>query len=239
MPCIEFLTKRGAKGFQCPVCDEFHEQPKKGYPKNTDLARLCEKKANKVSRSGIADVFASQLDDMKSNMDKLAQENDLGEDKIKEYCDELRNEVQLHLEESTESLKKQSLELIKRIGKYEREAMLKFNTNLKLDTFLSETRRFHEKWTDYLKQFKIDDEQLKLASNNFKKLQNKLNNESELLTSKRFNFNLLKFTKGTSVSVFGSLVSEGGKQSYMHALASMKPHKLRNLLIIHKKKNLI
>jgi exonuclease VII small subunit len=154
--------------------------------KNTTLAQLCEKRANKVSRSPLANSFEAQLHKLKSIIDKLTTKNEPGEDKIKEYCDGLRNEVQLHLEESTESLKKQSLELIQKIDEYENEAKLKFDTNhnLRLDTFLSETRRFHEKWADYLKQFEINEEELKLASLDAKKLQNRLNIESELFLSK-------------------------------------------------------
>jgi hypothetical protein len=164
MSCIELLTKNSTNGFQCPVCKDFHQQLQNGYLKNTTLAKLCEKKANKVSRSPLANSFEVQLDELELNMVKLAKENDQGADKIKEYCDGLRNEVQLHLEESTESLKNQSLELIQKIDEYENEAALKFekNVNIDMDDFLSETRRFHEKWADYLKQFKINEEELKL-----------------------------------------------------------------------------
>jgi hypothetical protein len=125
--------------FKCPACHEFHEKPKKGAFKNTILDKLCDKQANKVSRGSLADAFEAQLDELKSNMDKLALENDLGVDKIKDYCDGLRNEVQLHLEELTESLKKQSLDLIQKIDEYENETKLKFdaNHNLRLDTFLT------------------------------------------------------------------------------------------------------
>ena len=227
MPCIEFLTKIDTSGFQCPVCDEFHEKPKKGYLKNTTLAKLCERKPNKVSRSPLANTFEAQLDELKQNMDKLAQENDLGEDKIKEYCDGLRNEVQLHLEETTESLKKQSLELIRKIDEYEKETKLKFdaNHNLRLDTFLRETRQFHDKWASYLKQFEIDDQELNLASNETKKLKAKLNKESELLLSNAFSFNLLKFKKSTPC--FGSFVNDGVKQSYMKTLENIIGYQLR------------
>ena len=234
MPCIEFLTKSDTNGFQCPVCDEFHEQPKKGYPKNTNLAKLCDKRANKVSRSPLADALNTQLDELKQSMDKLAHENDLSEDKIKEYCDGLRNEVQLHLEELIESLKKQTLELIQKIDKYENETKLKFDAKhcLRLDAFLSETRRFHEKWDNYLKQFKINDEELKLASLEAKRLQNKLNKDSELFLSKVFHFKLLKFKKSTPC--VGSLIDEGVKEIYIQALNSLKPFKCKV-----KKENLV
>ena len=197
LPCIEFLTKEGTNGFQCPVCENFIEQPKKGYLKNPILAKLCEKKANKVDRGTLGKAFKAQLDELKQSMDKLALENDLGADKIKEYYEDLRNEVQLHLELLIESLKKQSQELIQQIDEYEIEAALKYkfdaNYNIEMNDFLSETRRFHEKWADYLKQLEINKEELKLASLETKKLQHKLNKESDLFLSRLFNFNLPKF----------------------------------------------
>ena len=48
MPCIELLIKDGATGFKCPDCDDFHEMPKRGYSKNTNLAKLCAKQAAKI-----------------------------------------------------------------------------------------------------------------------------------------------------------------------------------------------
>ena len=47
MSCIEFLTKAGEYWFGCPVCDELHEQPRKGYLTNTNLAKLCDKRRTK------------------------------------------------------------------------------------------------------------------------------------------------------------------------------------------------
>jgi DNA-binding transcriptional MerR regulator len=224
MSCIQLLTKNGQHWFGCPVCDEFHEQPRKGYLKNTTLAKLCEKKANKVYRSPLADALETQLNELKLNMDKSAKENDLGVDKIKEYCDGLKKEVQLHLEELTESLNKQSLELIERIDEYENETKLESNKNKsqKLDAILIETRTFHQKWADYLKQFKIDDVELSLASNEAKKLQYKLKKVSQvLLLCKDFKSNL-EFKKGATV--LGSLVVDNAKQSYIQALSSIKPY---------------
>ena len=146
MPCIEFLANEESNGFKCPVCDEFHEQPKKGYLKNTTLAKLCEKKANKVSRGVIAKAFETELDELKLNMNKLAKVNELGGDKIEEFYEDLRNEVQLHLKELIASLKKQSLELIHKIDEHENEAMFKFNTNYKLrsNRFLSTAHKFNQ-----------------------------------------------------------------------------------------------
>ena len=190
--------------------------------KNINLAKLCEKKANKESRRPLANAFEAQLDELNQNMDKLAHENDLGEDKITEYCSSLRNELDLHFEELTESLRKQKNELIERIYIYENEAKFKFDMNKKqkLDFFLDETRQFHEKWSGYLKQFEIDDEELKLASHQAKKLQNKVSKEKKFLLNNVFNSTVLKFVK--SSPAFGSLVIDDIKESYNQVLKNIR-----------------
>ena len=229
MPCIELLTKEGSNGFQCPVCDTFHQQPQNAYLKNTTLAKLCEKKANKVSRSRIGDNFHAQLDELELKMKKIAHEKELGADKIKVYCDGLRNKVQMHLMEFTESINKHSMELIEMIDKYQNEATFKFDNtdtafNLILDNVLNETRSFHEKWTDYLNQFKIDNDELKLASKEAKKMKINLNKLSDMMLEQTFNFNVLKLKKFRPY--LGSLVRCDIKQSYTYALDCMKLHKM-------------
>jgi hypothetical protein len=210
------------KGFQCPVCHEFHEQPQKGYLKNTALAKLCEKKAKKVSRSPQAKSFETDLDELKLKMNELAQENDLGVDKIETFYDDLRDEVQLHLEESIASLKKQSLALIQEIDERENETKLKFNTNYSLRTnkFLSTALKFNQEWADFLKQFEIDDEKLSLASSQAKLLKHNANREIDLFLVKAQN--VLEFSKGTSF--LGRLVADDTSESYARAVDTMLPH---------------
>ena len=55
--CIELLISSDDHGFKCPICDDFHETPKKGYAKNLNLLKLCEMKANEVSRSPLAQTL--------------------------------------------------------------------------------------------------------------------------------------------------------------------------------------
>ena len=160
MRCIELLTKNGENGFECPVCEDFHEKPKKGFGKIINLAKLCDIKASEVSRSTFANSLKAQLDEMKLKLDELSKENKLGAEKIKEYCDGLRNEVQLSSEELIESIKSHNSELIEQINAYENKSMLDFNkeNTTRLDGFIQEMNGFHSKWVDYLKQFKLDDD---------------------------------------------------------------------------------
>ena len=83
----------------------------------------------------------------RNNLDKLTKENDLGADKIKEYCDGLRNEVQLSSEELIQSIKNHSMELIKQIDEYEQASMLNYNKD---DKSIQEIYEFHSKWTSFI-----------------------------------------------------------------------------------------
>jgi hypothetical protein len=65
--------------------------PKKGFLKNSNLAKLCEKKAAELSQSKLAETFKSQLDDLQLKLDELSNENKLGLEKIREYYDGLTN----------------------------------------------------------------------------------------------------------------------------------------------------
>ena len=99
MSCIESLVKEGGNGFDCPVCDDYHVLSKKGCFKNLNLGKLCEKKAAGVSRGPQADTFSHQLDELKLKLDDFTSERSFSEDKINEYCNKLRNEVQLSTDE--------------------------------------------------------------------------------------------------------------------------------------------
>ena len=100
MPCIDLLMNQVGTGFNCPVCDDFHEKPPKGYLKNSNLAKICEKQAKPLSRGSLATSLKSQLNELKLKLDELLADERLGIDKIKIHCDLLRNQVQLASEQA-------------------------------------------------------------------------------------------------------------------------------------------
>lgn len=224
LQCIELLLILDENGFKCPECAEFHEKPTKGYLKNKSLAKLCDKTAAQVSRSKQADAFKAQLDEMKLNLDKLAQENKFGPDKIREYCANKRNEVQLRTEELIESIKSFNMELIEHINAYEKDSLLYFSQDsLNLDSFIAEMSVFHSDWVGYLKKFKINDDDLRLASIEAHKHLKQINKQNELLLNKVFSGNVLKFQANTTnlgSSIIGTLVNE----SYEKQLSNLSAH---------------
>ena len=235
MPCIEFLTKNDENGFKCPVCDDFHETPKKGYLKNPNLAKLCDKKAVEVSRSKQAEDFKRKLGNFKQNLDKLANKNKPSIEIIKEYCDNLRNEVQLSSEELIETIKKYNLELIEQINAYERSSLLDFNKQNKiiLDDFIGRMYAFHSKWIEYFKQLKLDDNAMIVASNEADGYLEQIKSENEeILLDKTFNGKVFKFNKNSTElksSIIGSLINANRKLNFSKQLSYLQAHQLTGL----------
>ena len=205
--CIELLTNKGENGFICLICKDFHEKPKKGFAKNANLSKLCDIKASEISRGPLADTLKVQLDEIKLKLDRLDKDNKLGVDKIKEYCDELRNEVQLSSEELIESINKRNMELIVEINAYEKKSMLDFKKENKtqLDSFIQEMRGFHAKWNDYLKQIKLEYNDLKKGSNEASVRLEQIKKEEHRFLFKLFNDKLLTYDK-SSAKLASSLV---------------------------------
>ena len=208
--CIELLTNKCANGFKCPICKDFHEKPKKGFPKIANLSKLCDMKPSEISRGPLADTLKAQLDEIKLKLDQLDKDNKLGADKIKEYYDELRNEVQLSSEELIESINKRNMELIVQINAYEKKSMLDFSKENKtqLDSFIQEMRGFHSKWDDYLRQIKLEYSDLKKVSNEASVRLEQIKKEEHQFLFKLFNGKLLRYEKNSAKimpSVVGTL----------------------------------
>jgi hypothetical protein len=170
MECIELLINYGESGFKCPVCDDYHETPKNGFSKNINLANLCIKKANDISRGILADSLKDGLSKFNVSLAELKADHKLGVDKIKNYCDGLRNDVQLSSDELIESIKRHNMELIEKVNEFEMNSFLNFNNenkhnlmNQRLDAFINDMHAFEVKWVKYLKQLKINDTELRAA----------------------------------------------------------------------------
>ena len=167
--------------------------------------------ANEVSRGLLADTLKLQMNELKQNLDELAIKNKLSVERINDYCDGLRNEVQLSSEELIETIKTHNMELIEQINAYEKNSLLDFNkeSKIKLDSFIKEMNEFHTKWVGYLKQLRLEESDLNAASHQAIDCLVKINKENELILVKLFNDNLLNFNKNyneTSSSIVGSLI---------------------------------
>ena len=200
MSCIDLLIKIDEDGFNCPACTKFHLKPANGFLKNVNLAKLCDINATVVSRGPLVESFKTVLDEIKSKLDELNSNNKLGVDKIRDYCDKLRNDVQLHAEELIEAIKKQNIELIQQIDAYEQESTLNFSqeNSTKLSKFINETYAMHSNWSKLLKQQKISDTELKSATAEAKKSLSRVKQEDGMFLNELFGDKLFIFLKESS-----------------------------------------
>ena len=211
MSCIDLLKKEAEQGFECPECEEFHQEPLKGYFKNLNLAKICEKKAAEVSRGTQAHTLSSQLSEIQLNLDKLVLDFGLGVDIIKNYCDTLRNEVQLTTEQAIEQIKKLSMGLIQEVDSYEDESVENFEIEATyrndFNNFVAETYEYVSEWANYLKQHELDDSELKQASDKGKILIEQISKEDKMLLRKVFKHNVIEFRKFGLPETIGRLTS--------------------------------
>jgi hypothetical protein len=108
--------------------------------------------------------------------------------------------LDLKSEELIETTKLNKLALIEQIDAYESKSMLDFDkeNQLRLDKFIQEKNWFHAKWFNYLKRFKLDENDLKTASTQANECLELINQESAQFLFILFNRNLLKFYKNSS-----------------------------------------
>ena len=234
MLCIEILTKEGENGFKCPVCESFHEIPPKGYLKNFNLDQISDKKANPLSRGSPAASLKTQLDEFKLKLDVLVNEEELGIVKLKDYCDSLRNEVQLASEQAIQDIKNINSYFIDYIESFENGSYAYYEVNeeekAKFDKHIEEMYACYSKWTDYLNQFKIDDHELKTASFQVNICLEQINKEHTNLMTRLCSGNVLKFVRNTnevSSSTIGQLFEDVRVFSIEEKLNNLKVYSLR------------
>jgi hypothetical protein len=195
--CILRLLNKDSTGLTCKFCNEFHQIPKNDFTINQRISKLISMRPKEVYRGKSIQNFKSDLDTIKEKMDALGADMNQGGDKIREYCEFIRNDVDLVTESWIESIQKFRDEFLKKIEMYEQECLVNYENFSKNDKsirlFLDEAKVFHEKWTEYLEQFAIDKSEVLKASNEAKVLLENLETKRKDLKCKIFNGKLLKF----------------------------------------------
>jgi hypothetical protein len=111
------------------------------------------------------------------------------------------------------------MELKDQINEYETNTILTFNqeNKIKLDNFIQEMQGFHTKWVDYLKEFKLDKNDLKAASTEANTCLERIKKENEQFLVNLFNDNLLEFNRNPNEimpSMIGTFVKADSKSDF-------------------------
>ena len=230
--CIELLMNKEENGLDCPVCLEFHHAPENGFLKNVTLGELSSTKPNDVYRGAIAEDVKTKMKIIKETTDKLNFCIYHPIDKIKEYCINLKQKVQLETELKMEKIKKFNEEFIGQIEKYEIECIEKCEIDKSLfEATINELDEFYSKWTSYMSNANIDEDELKKVLDEAKKLLEYAEMKKIEICSKLFNKKLMTFNENRnelSSSLVGSIEYDFIKLFSSHNFQYLKEIDLKN-----------
>ena len=84
--------------FRCVACSESHPYPLNGFPISKKIQKFLHLKANEVHRSDSCKSLKQKLNEIQTKIDQFTYGITKGSDQIKEYCIDLRTDVQLATE---------------------------------------------------------------------------------------------------------------------------------------------
>jgi hypothetical protein len=174
---------------------------------------------------------------MKTKSKSLSFAAKNGSDFIKEYCLNLRNDVQLATEKFIQQINEYSDEFIKEINEYEGNCAKSYKETKQdiKDKFIdtaNELEQFELKWSEYLKQIKVDDEVVLKAYNEAVNLNKRADGEQFNLEDLVLNEKVFKFETNVnkpSKSIFGSLVCNTMKSEILSIQQTFELLKLCSL----------
>jgi len=195
---IQILEKNK---FDCLVCKEKHEMPKKGLLIMKPLLELLSIKPDKVSRGKAFDSLLKLLDEIEKKCSYIKLSIEKSSDLVNKHCLDLKNDVQLKAEEAIQQINDISCQTIVIIDEYEKE-MIEYNkTNSKLlDEFneiAKELGTFHSVKMEYLRKYEVDDEMIIKSSEEATNLIKKAELEIENLKNIIFDGRFLMFEKNS------------------------------------------
>ena len=194
--CIQLIANNEFGNVKC-VCTNFHAIPVDGFIVNSTLAKLVEKKPYEVYRSSIVEEFKLNLNSFKQKIDSLINKMRRGGENITEYCNNIKNHIQLKTEETIEAIKQHSMEYLKQIDDYQVESLSNYDKDVaRYENSRNELKKFEEfyvKWSGYLSKYSITEDDVLNANEEVLKLMNDVCREHDEFKSKLFGYNLIKF----------------------------------------------
>ena len=181
----------------CSDCSDTHEIPPNGFPLNKALSKLVAIKANEVTRSDLETRLKAAINSMAEKAKQIELDVRIGETKIRNHCDLVRNRVQLTIEESHRKLDVYHEDFMAKIKDYE-TICLKQHANLAkdasgIDEILSQSNELCRKTNDLFKQYKIDESALQESLDQVTELHNSLEKTDDKLLCNMFNNKKMAF----------------------------------------------
>jgi hypothetical protein len=224
--CVDLLAEN--KRIKCENCAKIHEIPNGGFLKNLALQKLLEIEAKEVSHSNHIEEFKKFLDILNATKQTIESTMECGDVKIRDHCDKVRNDMQLAIEQAHSKLDEFHKEFMHEIDSHENECKAKFKliqqNKADIEKTFNESNELLSKSNRLLNQFKIDQSELAILSENALSLQTKLEQIKDRIQREMFNESLLKFEKQKSFdsSVIGKIVKQNIELYFLENIENMR-----------------
>jgi hypothetical protein len=197
--CIDTISGYEKKQFECQNCNTQHAIPDGGFPINAVLNKILQLKSNEVFRNNLVKDFKDASNLVKIKAEKVESDLQAGEKIIYEHCKNVKDEVQLALEEAHFKLDEFHIEFFNEIDNYERECYFQFeniqSNKRGIEIIIEESKVFYSVSEDLLKNFNFDASEFKVRFAQANILLENLENVQDKLYSDMFQGVLFKFEK--------------------------------------------
>jgi hypothetical protein len=195
--CLAYIQVKNNREFQCLICQEVHEMPKKGLAINQILIEILSFEAIQVSRGKAFDSLIESLKEIENKKNLINNCINNSDDYIKEYFIDLKNQIQLATEESILQINNINEKMIDEIDEYEQKLTESNRNHLNSlkdsNKFSQELELFQLKIDKFLKQHNLNDKRLMKYNQDALILKEKAEQEIKNIKERAFKGSFLKF----------------------------------------------
>ena len=225
--CVDLLSDTEKRIVKCQHCGKTHEIPQEGFPIILALKDLLDIEAKDVSQSKQIDEFKSLLDSLKLKIKSVESIFKTGDAQIRDHCDKVRNSTQLAIEEAHLKLDEIHKEFFSGIDQHESICQEKFKlihqNKEAIEKVVNESNQFIEQANQLIKQFKIDDKDLKAVLSRTHFISNDLEKIEDKLETDLYDGCLLKFVKQKFESTsIGTITKQEKELYFMENISSIR-----------------
>jgi hypothetical protein len=218
--CVAAMYDAEKKGIHCKYCNTFHKMPLEKVAQNKFLARLIKKQPCEITRGQMAKDLGLQLRVIYNKTKEFEKERYTDKEKIKEYCDFIRNNINEVTRDAQACLERYKISFIDQVKQYQAESQSRLekevDSNDHIDEFIENLYFFHAKWIEYLKKITLDEIKLSEASQEAHECIENLGRKINQLKEKTFKGDILRFhpnPEKIDSRILGTLIFK--KKSYL------------------------
>ena len=176
--CVDILSDTSKTHVKCQHCGKMHDIPHNGFLPNDEIAELARLKANDVKRGKKIEELKKINNSIKAKVAKLETDQRIGDVKIREHCDKVRNDIQIAVEEAHVKLDEFHKTFMNKVDSHEKvyQSQFKLTQQDKVEIvgLIRESNELSVKSEDLLKSFDMDEASLSTCLDKAIKMSKKL-----------------------------------------------------------------